>query len=203
MSNFTKLHLTLEIFRILPVFSQFLWILSSNFLFQGDLTIIPFYPWPGLGLEYKDRYPVEWTGLEGQQHPSHSTLLNAFYLKKLIRQQRCYVLLNERGPLGHTHTIETFSITFFMGNCKTQTANRKMSRDHGLAVTFAVCSSRLNSDSRLKVWTSFLYPFAICLLDFRSRINELLLIFGRLKCCTSTWWKQHGNPKQWTRSSNQ
>ena len=79
--------------------------LGSNFLFQGDLTIIPFYPWPGLGLEYKDRYPVEWTGLEGQQHPTHSTLLNAFYLKKLIRQQRCYLLLKERSPLGHTHTI--------------------------------------------------------------------------------------------------
>ena len=57
--------------------------------------------------------------------------------------------------------------------------------------------------SRLKVWTSFLYPFAMCLLDFWSRINELLLIFGRLKWCTSTWWKQHGGPKQWTRSSNQ
>ena len=27
---------------------------------------------------------------------------------------------------------------------KRQTANRKMSRDHGLAVTFAVCTSRLN-----------------------------------------------------------
>ena len=54
--------------------------------------------------------------------------------------------------------------------------------------------------SRLKVWTSLLYPFAICLLDFWSRINELLLIFGRWKWCTSTWWKQHGGPKQWTRN---
>ena len=35
--------------------------------------------------------------------------------------------------------------------------------------------------SRLKVWTSLLYPFAMCLLDFWSRINELLLIFERLK----------------------
>ena len=57
--------------------------------------------------------------------------------------------------------------------------------------------------SRLKVWTSFLHPFAMCLLNFWSRINELLLIFGRLKLCTSTWWKQHCGPKQWTRSSNQ
>ena len=32
--------------------------------------------------------------------------------------------------------------------------------------------------SRLKEWTSFLYPFEMCLLDFWSRINELLLIFG-------------------------
>ena len=113
-----------------------------------------------------------------------------------------------KGPL---------SSHFFMGN-------RKMSRDHCLAVTFAVCSSgvwtagRASSGkwftarffatknctaSRLKVWTSFLYPFAMCLLDFWSPINELLLIFGRLKWCTSTWWKQHGGPKQWTRSSNQ
>ena len=55
---------------------------------------------------------------------------------------------------------------------------------------------------RLKVWTSFLYPVAMCLLDFWSPINELLLIFGRLNWCISTWWKQHGGPKQWTRSSN-
>ena len=55
--------------------------------------------------------------------------------------------------------------------------------------------------SRLKVWTSFLYPFAMCLLDFWSRINELLLSFGRLKWYTSTWWKQHGGPKQWMGSN--
>ena len=124
---------------------------------------------------------------------------------------------------SHSLLLGTFSITFFMGNCKPQTANRKMSRNHGLAVTFAVCSSRLNrrngfqrsviygkvfctkncTASRLKVWTSFLYPFAMCLLDFWSRINELLLSFGRLKWCTSIWWKQHGGSKHWTRSSNQ
>ena len=40
--------------------------------------------------------------------------------------------------------LGTFSIRFFVGNAKPQTANRKMSRDHGLAVTFAVCGSRLN-----------------------------------------------------------
>ena len=39
-------------------------------------------------------------------------------------------------PCGN-HTVETFSIRFFK-------ANRKLSRDQGLAVTFAVCSSRLN-----------------------------------------------------------
>ena len=42
-----------------------------------------------------------------------------------------------RMCLQKDEIVETFSITFFMGN-------RKMSRDHGLAVTFAVCSSRLN-----------------------------------------------------------
>ena len=39
-------------------------------------------------------------------------------------------------PCGN-HTVETFSIRFFK-------ANHKLSRDQGLAVTFAVCSSRLN-----------------------------------------------------------
>ena len=43
--------------------------------------------------------------LEGQQHPTHSTLLNAFYPTKLVQQQCCYLLLKERGPLGHSHTI--------------------------------------------------------------------------------------------------
>ena len=33
--------------------------------------------------------------------------------------------------------------------------------------------------SRLKVRSSFLYPFVMCLLDFWSRINELFLFFGR------------------------
>ena len=31
--------------------------------------------------------------------------------------------------------------------------------------------------SRLQAWTSFLYPFSMCLLDFWSWINELLLFF--------------------------
>ena len=35
ISNFTKLHLTQEIFRILPVFSQFLW--NSTFRFLGPM----------------------------------------------------------------------------------------------------------------------------------------------------------------------
>ena len=56
--------------------------------------------------------------------------------------------------------------------------------------------------SRLKARSSFLYPFAMSLLDFWSRINELFLFFGRLKWRSSTWWKQHGGTKQWTRSSN-
>ena len=43
----------------------------------------------------------------------------------------------DTAPVNLFKTLETFSISFFMGNCK-------MSRDHGLAVKFAVCSSRLN-----------------------------------------------------------
>ena len=35
--------------------------------------------------------------------------------------------------------------------------------------------------SRLKARTSFLYPFAICLLDFWSRIGELFLFFWAVK----------------------
>ena len=64
-------------------------------------------------------------------------------------------------------------------------------------------ATKICTASRLKVWTSFLHPFAMCLLDFWSRINELLQSFGRLKWCTSTWWKQHSGPQQLTRSSNQ
>ena len=40
MSNFTKLHLTLELFRILPVLSQFLWNLSFIFL-RIKITQLP------------------------------------------------------------------------------------------------------------------------------------------------------------------
>ena len=117
--------------------------------------------------------------------------------------------------------IETFGIRFLIGNCKPQTVKYHVTTALRLRLQFAVhvwTTGRASSGkrftarffatknctaSRLKVWTSFLYPFAMCLLDFWSRINELLLIFGRLKWCTSTWWKQHGGPKQWTRSSNQ
>ena len=117
--------------------------------------------------------------------------------------------------------LETFSIRFFMGNCKPQTAKCHVITALRSRLQFAVhvwtaerafsgkwftarfFAAKNATASRLKVWTSFLYPFAMCLLDFWSRINELLLIFGRLKWCTSTWWKQHGGPKQWTRSSNQ
>ena len=117
--------------------------------------------------------------------------------------------------------IETFSIRFFMGNCKPQTAKCHVTTALRSRLQFAVhiwTTGRASSGkwftvrffvtknctaSRLKAWTSFLYPFAMYLLDFWSRINELLLFFGRLKWCTSIWWKQHGGPKQWTRSSNQ
>ena len=116
-------------------------------------------------------------------------------------------------------TLGTFSIRFFVGNGKRQTAKCHMTTALRSRLQFAVhvwTAGRASSGkwftarffatknctaSRLKVWTSFLHPFAMCLLDFWSRINELLLNFGRLKWCTSTWWKQHGGPKQGTRGT--
>lgn len=94
---------------------------------------------------------------------------------------------------------------FFMGNGKPQTAKCHVTMALRSRLQFAAgrassgkwftarffCHKNCKA-SPLKVWTSFLYPFAMCLLDFWCRINELLLIFGRLKWCTSTWWKQHG-----------
>ena len=126
-----------------------------------------------------------------------------------------------RRRQGERQKIGTFSIRFFVGNCKPQTAKCHVTKALRSRLQFAVhvwTAGRASSGkwftarffatknctaSRLKVWTSFLYLFAMCLSDFWSRINELLLSFGRLKWCTSTWWKQHGGPKQWTRSSNQ
>ena len=111
--------------------------------------------------------------------------------------------------------LETFSIKFFIGNCKLQTTKCHMTTALRSRLQFVVhiwtvgrastskwftarfFATNNCTASCLKVWTRFLYPFAMCLLDFWSRINELLLIFGRLKWCTSTWWKEHGGPKQW------
>ena len=122
--------------------------------------------------------------------------------------------------LCYGYIIETFSIRFFMGNCKPQTAKCHVTTALRSRLQFAVhvwTAGRASSGkwftatffatknctaSRLKVLTRFLYPFAMCLLDFWSRTNALLLIFGQVKWFTSTWWKQHGGPKQWTRSSN-
>ena len=128
-------------------------------------------------------------------------------------------VLNQSRNKSSIAILETFSITFFMGNCKPQNVTWPRPCGHVCSLQFtfepqeglpAVSDLRQGffatkncTASRLKVWTSFLYPFAMSLFDFWSRINELLLIFGRLKWCTSTWWKQHGGPKQWTRSSNQ
>ena len=96
--------------------------------------------------------------------------------------------------------IGIFSITFFMGNCKPQTAKCHVTTALRSRLQFAVYfwtagraskgksftarffATRNCTASRLKVWTSFLYPFAMCLLDFWSRINELLKSFGRLNC---------------------
>ena len=95
---------------------------------------------------------------------------------------------------------------------KPQTANRKISRDRGLAVTFArvalgtrmVCSLQFTASSgkwfmarffatknctasRSEAWTSFSYPFSVCLLDVWSWINELLLFFGRWRLMKTAW----------------
>ena len=116
-------------------------------------------------------------------------------------------------PRSIIYTLGTFSIRFFVGNGKPQTPKCHVTTALRSRLQFAVhvCTAgrapsgkwftarffatKNCTASRLKVWTSFLYPFAMCLLDFWSRINELLLSFGRLKWCTSTWWKQHGGPK--------
>ena len=74
MSNFTKLHLTHEIFRILPVFSQFLW--NLTFIFSDShekfslgllqMTNYIFSPWKMYkrmqhALNYSDtRFFVHW-----------------------------------------------------------------------------------------------------------------------------------------------
>ena len=120
-------------------------------------------------------------------------------------------------PVVFCITIETLNIRFFARNCKPQMSRTTALRSRLQLAVHVWTAGRASSGKwftgrffatknctalRLKVW-SFLYPFAMCLLDFWSRINELLLIFGRLKWCTSTWWKQHGGPKQWMGSSNQ
>ena len=116
----------------------------------------------------------------------------------------------DTAPVNLFKTLETFSIRFFIWNCKPQTTKCHVNTPLRSRLQFAVhvwttgrfFATKNCTASRLKVWTSFLYPFAMCLLDCWPRINELLLIFGRLKWCTSTWRKQHGSPKQWTHSSN-
>ena len=101
-----------------------------------------------------------------------------------------------------------------------------MSRDYDLAVTFisslqfavyvwtigrASCGKWVTARffvtknctaSRLKARTSFLYPFAMCLLDYWSRINELFLFLGDKSDALRLDEKQHGCTKQWKRSSN-
>ena len=69
VSNFTKLHLTHEIFRILPVFSQLLWNLA--FIFSGSrkkrsfvllqMTNYMFIPWKmEKGMQYTLHYSATW-----------------------------------------------------------------------------------------------------------------------------------------------
>ena len=120
----------------------------------------------------------------------------------------------QKGPLASGFSWETANRKPQTSKCHVTTALRSRLQfavhvwtagraSSGKWFTARFFATKNCTASRLKVWTSFLYPFAMCLLDFWSRINELLLIFGRLKWCTSTWWKQHGGHKQWTRSSNQ
>ena len=100
--------------------------------------------------------------------------------------------------IPQTHSVfypHRFSITFFMGNCKPQTAKCHVTTALRSRLQFAVhvwTAGRASSSkwftatfsaiknctaSRLKVWTGYLYPFAVCLLHFWARINELLLSF--------------------------
>ena len=91
-----------------------------------------------------------------------------------------------------------FIIRFFMGNCKPQNVTWPRSCGHVRSFQFTfepreglpavsnlrqglIFATKNCTASRLKVWTSFLYPFAISLLDFWSPIHELLLIFGPRK----------------------
>ena len=101
---------------------------------------------------------------------------------------------------------------------KPQTANRKISRDRVLAVTFArvalgtrkVCSLQFTASSRKWIRQGFL-PLKIVQprvyryeLAFHIRLRCVCWIFDLESmnyCCflgDEGWWKQHGGPKEWT-----
>ena len=108
--------------------------------------------------------------------------------------------------------LETFSIRFFMENPQT-----RMSRDYGLAVAFAVhvwkagkassgkwltarfFATKNCTASRSKARSSFLYLSAMCLLDYWTRIKELIIpVFWAIKGMHLDFdEKQHGTTKQW------
>ena len=68
--------------------------------------------------------------------PKHRRNVFLWLAQNILAKQLNHATTYLSTPCGN-HTVETFSIRFFK-------ANHKLSRDQGLAVTFAVCSSHLN-----------------------------------------------------------
>ena len=93
----------------------------------------------------------------------------------------------DTAPVNLFKTLETFSIRFFKGNCKPQTAKCHVTTALRSSLQFAVhvwtagrasggkwftarfFATKNCTASRLKVWTSFLYPFAMCFTDLESK----------------------------------
>ena len=144
-------------------------------------------------------------------HAPEKGPLSAKYTQTVILNAE----ISHQCPLAANRpSLGTFSIRFFVGNGKPQTAKCHVTKALRSRLQFAVhvwtagrassgkwFTARFFATKNCTAYCSFLYPFAMCLSDFWSRINELLLSFGRLKWCASTWRKQHGDPKQWTRTS--
>ena len=82
--------------------------------------------------------------------------------------------------------IGIFGIKFILEICKQQNITRsvcssclKGRKGFQRLVIYATFFATKNcTASRLKARSSFLYPFAMCLLNFWTRINELYLILG-------------------------
>ena len=118
----TRLHFDVE--SDLPRFQGCCW--PSNTVHSTGYRSLCSSPRPGQGYDGMIvRSPWNRKLLPGceedrllcKSDPTHSTLLNAFYLTKLVQQQCCYPLLKERGPLGHTHTIVVGDATLLAKHC--------------------------------------------------------------------------------------